>query len=344
MTRYAADRCVECALLPVSRLLREAAPCTVPEAELTFQLALQVLNKAASGVVFATDEQGALTGIVTLGDIRRTISSSSAGEVDESGLLNRDPVYVAPEEECSVALLLMKKRNIAVLPVVTSDRRLAGYVTIHDLIPQFSAERLYIGPEEAADPGRSENLLKHIFRYRFASMFVSQGRALDCACGSGYGANILAGKGVDVIAVDKSAEAIAFARSNYSRNNIEFVEKRLQDIDFPAAYFDAVVSLETLEHIDRDEMTDYLVRAAGWIKPGGVFVGSSPMLRYRDGKPYITSPHHVNELPREELLQTVCLSLAGFDINFFHQGINGCLPLAGETSGFCLFVGRKHVE
>ena len=51
---------------------------------------------------------------------------------------------------------------------------------------------------------------EHLVRYQLAAKLARGKKVLDIACGSGYGANILAEAGAaQVIAVDISSEAVA---------------------------------------------------------------------------------------------------------------------------------------
>jgi 2-polyprenyl-3-methyl-5-hydroxy-6-metoxy-1,4-benzoquinol methylase len=171
---------------------------------------------------------------------------------------------------------------------------------------------------------------------------------LDCACGSGYGTEILAtmAKAKPVIGVDRSAEAIHYAQTNHLHPNVTYAQRELGLMDRRYQWFhaiDVVVTLETLEHLPGPECRAFLTAAARWISPGGLLIASSPMLRYRDGQPYITSPYHINEMPRAELLALFeeLLSAAGWVKHYYHQEQESFLPLLDEHTGFCILVARK---
>lgn len=92
----------------------------------------------------------------------------------------------------------------------------------------------------------------HVARYEFAARKLPNGsRAIDLACGVGYGAYILAEAGCHVVAIDRSEEAIHYARQHYAHERIEFIcadatEWAAQAIE----QFDAAVCFETIEHIE----------------------------------------------------------------------------------------------
>ena len=67
------------------------------------------------------------------------------------------------------------------------------------------------------------------------------------------------------------------------------------------------------------------------------------MLRYLDGKPYVTNPYHVNEMPRNELMETIydCFPSDKFVLEFFHQKQDRFVPLEDEDTGFLIFTASK---
>lgn len=93
----------------------------------------------------------------------------------------------------------------------------------------------------------------HINRYLFAAGYLQKklprgARVLDAACGCGYGSWLLHGAGFDVTSVDISEEAIAYAKEQYQGPT--YHQKSVYEID---GQWDAIVSFETLEHLDRPE-------------------------------------------------------------------------------------------
>jgi 2-polyprenyl-3-methyl-5-hydroxy-6-metoxy-1,4-benzoquinol methylase len=201
-----------------------------------------------------------------------------------------------------------------------------------------SPERIYLTPANARD----ENVRRHVARYEFAAQFIPAGsNVLDCACGSGYGTEILARKALAVCGVDRSPEAIAHARGHRRRENTLYLEHGLESLHFREDNIDAVVTLETLEHVPYYDCRLFLDKARRWIKPGGVLIASSPMLRYRDGSPYVTSPYHLNELPRKKLLEMFETCLPGYRIHYYHQIQEAFVPLLQEDTGFLVVVAIR---
>lgn len=98
----------------------------------------------------------------------------------------------------------------------------------------------------------------HVERYKWAAQYLKAGsRVLDLACGVGYGASILAAAGHTVVAVDRSQEAIDYARLHYARASVTFMCSTAELYDprqNPVMNsFDAIVSFETIEHLRHPE-------------------------------------------------------------------------------------------
>ena len=238
------------------------------------------------------------------------------------------------------ALRLMRTFKCDRLSVLDSACSKVGWVTLEDVVSQMSPERLYI---DLNDSYYDQNVLRHKARYLFALNHISPGgKVLDCACGAGYGASILGEKANQVLGVDNSIEAIEFADAHYAGEKACFLLQNLQELNFGRRSLDSVVSLETLEHVPRKSAEEILLKINRWLRPGGVLVASSPMLRYRNGHPYITSPYHINELPRDELLSTFERCLPDMTLSFYHQKERSFASLDNEDTGFCLVVAKKN--
>lgn len=302
--------------------------------------ALAAMTRSNDGVVFIVDGNRHLVGILTDGDVRRTAERRGIlSELPVASVMTRTPVSIRLHTTVVEAFSVMKQREISVLPVVAEDGTFLDYVRLHDVAAVLSPERIY---PTSLDAASDENLQKHFSRYAFAAQFMLPGfRVLDAACGSGYGSRMLAQKAASVVGVDISEESIAFARLNHALPNVEYRQQSIEHLEFPDHALDAVVTLETLEHVEKPVCVSYLERIQRWLKPGGVIVASAPMLRFRDGRPFVTNPYHVNELPRDELIGMLQTTLHDFTLHFYHQKIDVFLPLTGETEGFCVVVGRK---
>jgi arabinose-5-phosphate isomerase len=96
------------------------------------------ITERGLGAVNIVGEDGALLGIVTDGDVRRTLQRSRPDELANlraKEVMTAEPVVIGPDAMAYEALQLMENRasQIAVLPVV-DERRCVGLVRLHDLV------------------------------------------------------------------------------------------------------------------------------------------------------------------------------------------------------------------
>jgi SAM-dependent methyltransferase len=100
------------------------------------------------------------------------------------------------------------------------------------------------------------------------------GTVLDLGCGSGVPvARALATVGHRVTGVDISEVQIRRARELVPQ--AEFIRADATAVDFGPASFDAVVSFYALIHIPLEEQLPLLQKVAGWLRPGGWFLGTT---------------------------------------------------------------------
>lgn len=147
-----------------------------------------------------------------------------------------------------------------------------------------SLERLVPSEIDGSDEAAAKLYRLHVERYEFAGKFAS-GRVLDCACGVGYGSDILIRSGVGVrtvTGVDIDPAAIEYARDNYAAEGLSF--ECADAVKFDSEPFDTVVSFETIEHVPNpDALIENLARL---LKGGGTFVASVPVTPSVDINPY----------------------------------------------------------
>lgn len=90
-------------------------------------------------------------------------------------------------------------------------------------------------------------------------------RVLDVATGPGYVAAAAARRGAEVVGIDFAEAAVAVARQQYP--DIAFATGSAEELDFPAAQFDAVLMNFGLLHLARPELA--LAEAQRVLRPGG---------------------------------------------------------------------------
>jgi SAM-dependent methyltransferase len=115
------------------------------------------------------------------------------------------------------------------------------------------------------------------YHYEIASGFIpSDAKVLDIACGSGFGARIIAEKAAEVYGADLDTDTVLAAREVGGPPNLSFVEEDVTNMTFADDTFDAVTSMETFEHVDPD---GYLAEIRRVLKPGGKLILSTPQNR-----------------------------------------------------------------
>lgn len=97
------------------------------------------ISKNSLGAVNVVDEGGRLIGIVTDGDLRRTIERAAETGLDgltAEQMMTRGPVTASAEMLAYDALQLMENRpsQISVLPVVDEAGRSVGLLRLHDIV------------------------------------------------------------------------------------------------------------------------------------------------------------------------------------------------------------------
>ncbi len=141
------------------------------------------------------------------------------------------------------------------------------------------AEQMFVGTErsqsdaaQAFQPGNycAQRYL-HVARSIRASDVV-----LDAACGDGSGSEVLAQHAHRVVGVDLDADVIRENRRARSseRGNLAFEHADVCRLPFPDDHFTAIVSLETIEHVEDAEA--YCRELRRVLAPGGRLFCSTP--------------------------------------------------------------------
>ncbi len=130
-------------------------------------------------------------------------------------------------------------------------------------------------------------------RYDFANLFNDNRFVLDLGCGSGYGAEILSKKAWRVHAIDKSEDAISFAKGHHDKGHIEWFVEDFPKIDKKEKTYDIVVCHEVIEHIDDDNLMVSEINRV--LRPRGVMVMTTPVAS--DSPP---AKWHIREYTKEQ--------------------------------------------
>jgi SAM-dependent methyltransferase/uncharacterized coiled-coil protein SlyX len=192
---------------------------------------------------------------------------------------------------------------------------------------EFTGER-YIPELESPDIS-----YEHWHRYLYAAAFVHGKVVLDVASGEGYGTSYLARTAKQVIGIEIDPEAIREANLRYRAPNLEFRQGSVEAIPVDGSHLvDVVVSFETIEHVSEAQQLGFVREVKRLLKPGGVFLVSTP-----DRLVYSDRPGYRNEFHRREFYQEEFLEfLRGFfgNVSLFGQHVypvSYIWPLSGTT-------------
>ncbi|MBN1783285.1 class I SAM-dependent methyltransferase [bacterium] len=130
--------------------------------------------------------------------------------------------------------------------------------------------------------------------YLFARHFCQGMNVLDAACGYGYGSRLLAKTASSVTGVDLSGEAIAFAGQHYGEEGRHFECMDVTRLRFDENRFDAIVSIETFEHLPPERTNHFIQSLQKVLKPGGRLILSTPVKSVYDQ--IARTPDHINEM------------------------------------------------
>lgn len=149
---------------------------------------------------------------------------------------------------------------------------------------------------------------QHVRRYEWAcEQLAGARRILDVACGTGYGSEMLRRTlGSEVVGIDSSATAVKHASQSYCHEGLRFVQDDAQMLSkLKDADFDALVSFETIEHVQ--DALSFVRSLRRVLRPGGRLLISTPDRRLSSvlypitGRPH--NPHHLREFTLREFVE-----------------------------------------
>ena len=100
----------------------------------TVRDAMQALDSGADQIALAVDDDGRLVGVVTDGDLRRSLLTGATLDDLVEPFVNRDFVSVRSNEGRAEVLELMRARRIGAIPVLDGDGRPVGLHLLHTFL------------------------------------------------------------------------------------------------------------------------------------------------------------------------------------------------------------------
>lgn len=152
-----------------------------------------------------------------------------------------------------------------------------------------SLERLIPDEIQQGESTGEDTMRLHLERYRWAASLIAADqcicRILDAACGAGYGSAMLASckANIDVIGADIDPAAVAYAQERYGASGATYMQSDILKFESDT-YFDAIVSLETIEHVPNPVAIINTFR--GLLGKRGLFILSVPVTPSVDVNPY----------------------------------------------------------
>jgi len=143
---------------------------------------------------------------------------------------------------------------------------------------------------------------RHLAVYEWIAGRCAGLDVVDMACGEGYGTDVLARRAAHVTGVDANPEAFAHASARYSKPGVRFARDL---VDSYAEDCDAVVFLQTIEHVEDDQ--GVLRHFKSMVRPGGtVFLSTPNVLTLAPaGAEKSDNPWHLREY-RPEQFRALC--------------------------------------
>jgi SAM-dependent methyltransferase len=199
-------------------------------------------------------------------------------------------------------------------------------------------------------------------QYQEARKYISQtkGLVLDIACGYGYGPAIV--NAADCyIRSDIDNDAIKYA-SEHCGDYGEFHKYDGKKIPYDNSSFDIVCSIETIEHIDRQEHETFYNELCRALKPGGTLIISTPNRDYlwKKMKKMLgwQNPYHKYEFNKCEFIKFLEKKAVISEVLYFGfplklltgrllrailpKKFNGKLPLIELRSGHIHYIYKRN--
>ncbi|MBL6457600.1 glycosyltransferase [Belnapia sp. T6] len=206
-------------------------------------------------------------------------------------------------------------------------------------VPRPATALGFTGERMTSDIG-GQIAFEHYHRYCLARDLVAGRDVLDVASGEGYGSALLAGAARSVVGVEIDAASVRHAQAAYALPNLRFLQGDATRMPLPDACVDAVVSFETLEHLqDQEAFFDEIRRV---LRPGGLLLISTPDRHVYSAPGQPANRYHVLELTVPEFTEILGRRFAHHGI-LAQRAVMGSVlaPLDGAWGGWRTYDSRN---
>lgn len=122
-------------LFSVSELMIKDDKLPLASEDAKFTDVIELISQKKLGVAIITDKNGIMTGVLTDGDIRRTlIKHHQVQNLTAKEVMTVNPKTILPHELAAKALHLMEKYSITALAITDENKKPVGVLHIHDLL------------------------------------------------------------------------------------------------------------------------------------------------------------------------------------------------------------------
>lgn len=122
-------------LFSVAELMIKEDKLPLAHEDALFTDVIELISEKKLGLAIITDKDGIMTGVLTDGDIRRTlIKHHQVQNLKVKEVMTVNPKTILPQELAAKALHLMEKYSITALAITNEERKPVGVLHIHDLL------------------------------------------------------------------------------------------------------------------------------------------------------------------------------------------------------------------
>lgn len=122
-------------LVRVKDLMHAAADAPRVDESVNGTAAILEMSAKKLGMTTVVDRTGVLVGVITDGDIRRSLQRGEDFQKMSAGqLASRNPKTIRPDDLAAKAVEIMERHAITTLVVSEGDRKIAGVIHLHDLL------------------------------------------------------------------------------------------------------------------------------------------------------------------------------------------------------------------
>lgn len=121
-------------LMRVDQLMHKGADAPIVRTDTPMRDVIYEISKKALGMTCVVNAKDELVGIITDGDLRRSlIDNAQFLDATAGDVMTKRPIVIDPSTLAAQALLIMEQRKITSLVVAGPRQTVAGVIQIHDL-------------------------------------------------------------------------------------------------------------------------------------------------------------------------------------------------------------------